>query len=748
MLLSLKNLLQRKTRTLLTVLGIAVGVMAVVVFSAFGEGMANGFSAIGIENSADLTVSQKDALMMIMGALDASIGDELANLSGVTEVAGSIVGIMQLPDSPYFMILGEDPRSFTMARYRLIAGSLLTSKRQVMLGRQSAKNLKKAVGDSFRVYNVTYHVVGIYETGANFEDNGAVITLEDAQRAFEKRHQVSYFKLKLDDPRRTNEIRTRIEARWEKLAVSRSGEASKQDEFLNVYRSMGWVLGLFAVLVGGLGMTNAMLMSVFERTREIGVLRALGWRRRSIVLMIVGEALIMGFAGGFLGLGLGYLVLRIASITPAVGAFLDKTFTPLMLLQALVTALVLGVIGGLYPAWRAASLQPIEAMRSESGVGLHWGGASRFLATILPGNALRNLWRRPTRTLMTMLGLGIGVGFIVAMIAMVAGMRVTFTQLLGGGQADIVIEQANASDASFSSIDERLADRLRTHPEVRAVSRMIFGVATIPDLPFFILYGLDPREEYMAHFHITEGRGLQRDRELLLGRMAANSLDKKVGDTLRTAGSSYTIVGIFENGQPYEDTGGVINLHEAQRLFGKPRQVSFMGVSLRYPERAAAVARELERLYPAVMVSQASELTDRMQDFATMDAVFGALTILMMLVGGIVMMNVMLMSVFERTQEIGVLRAVGWSRRRVLTMVLNESLFLSMFSGVAGLALGWLMGWGFSFEPNYGSLLPALYTPATFLQILLLVLGLGVIGGLFPAWRAANLRPIEALRYE
>jgi ABC-type lipoprotein release transport system permease subunit len=234
----------------------------------------------------------------------------------------------------------------------------------------------------------------------------------------------------------------------------------------------------------------------------------------------------------------------------------------------------------------------------------------------------------------------------------------------------------------------------------------------------------------------------------MIGRLAADSQKKRVGDTLHVAGSSYRIVGIYENGIAYEDIGGVIELSDAQRLFGRPRQVSIIGIGLRDPERATAIAAELERDFPEVIVMQAATMTERIQDFASMNAVFNALVALMAVVGGIVMTNVMVMSVFERTQEIGVLRACGWRRRRVLRMVLVESLALSVLSGVAGMVIGLGLNALFSLEPTYGRLLPTTYTTANVAEIIVLVVGLGALGGLYPAWRAANLRPVEALRYE
>jgi ABC-type lipoprotein release transport system permease subunit len=293
-----------------------------------------------------------------------------------------------------------------------------------------------------------------------------------------------------------------------------------------------------------------------------------------------------------------------------------------------------------------------------------------------------------------------------------------------------------------------VADKIRLNPDVRAVSKVAIGTTTGEGLAFFFVFGLDPHEEYIQHYHLRAGRYIERAREIMIGRLAAESQKKQVGDTLHVAGSSYRIVGIYENGIAYEDIGGVIELQDAQRLFGRPRQVSLIGISLRDPAAAAATAAELERDFPEVIVMQATTMTERMQDFASMNAVFNALVALMIVVGGIVMTNVMVMSVFERTQEIGVLRACGWRRRRVLRMVLVESLGMAALSGLAGIAIGLGLNALFNLEPTYGRLLPAAYTAANVIEIIALVLLLGAIGGLYPAGRAANLRPVEALRYE
>ncbi len=270
-----KNLWRRKTRTLLTILGIAIGVGAVVSLSAFGAGFATGFERMMSGSNADLSVVQKDAMISFLSILEEEVGDNLRAIEGVEAASGSIMSILQMPESPYFTVFGEDPRGFPIEHFRVVDGQRLSGRRQILIGRLTASAFNKRVGDNFKLNNSSFRVVGIYETGVNMEDGGAVIALEDAQRIFDRRGRVNNFSLKVRDARRIDAIKAEIETTYPELSANRSGDATLQSEALGMYRSMGWFLGMFAVIVGGLGMMNTTLMSVFERTREIGVLRAL-----------------------------------------------------------------------------------------------------------------------------------------------------------------------------------------------------------------------------------------------------------------------------------------------------------------------------------------------------------------------------------------------------------------------------------------------------------------------------------------
>jgi len=108
-----------------------------------------------------------------------------------------------------------------------------------------------------------------------------------------------------------------------------------------------------------------MLMSVYERTREIGTLRALGWRRRRVVGMIAREALVLSFLSGLVGIVCGVGLGALIGLEQSMGSYLKPTYTPALFVQAMLVALVLGSVGAIYPAWRAANLSPIEALRYE-----------------------------------------------------------------------------------------------------------------------------------------------------------------------------------------------------------------------------------------------------------------------------------------------------------------------------------------------------------------------------------------------
>jgi len=741
-----KNLFRRKGRTLLTLLGISIGIAAIVALGAVARGMRAGFTAMTRGSQADLVLTQADALSALLSSIDEGIADELRIWREVADADGVLFGNALPEDGSYLFFFGHDPGGFAIDHFRIVEGQGLAEARGVrgkplILGRRAAQNMKKQVGDTFHITGSTFRVVGIYETGDGFEDNGAVLPLREAQALTLQPHRVSMLYIKLRDPEGADRVRQRIARQFPDLSVSTTTEFTEQEQMLAILEGMAMGVAGLAIVIGGIGMTNTLFMSAFERTREIGVLRALGWRRGRVLCLILGESMALALLGGLTGTGLGVLAVFAISRSSSMLSVYGSQLTPGLFVRALITVVVLGAVGGAYPAWWASRLLPLEALRYE-------GGGEAHIPHFLPGGmTLRNLWRRRARTALTLTGIGVSIAAIVALGAIAEGTAYLMTAMFRAGQTDLFAAEADV-DPDFSAIDERVGSRLAAYPDVEAVSGIIMTAANTDKMPMLLVFGYHPRSFSIRHFRIIEGKPLAGRRQVIVGRQAAEQMGVKVGDTIRLLRSNLRVVGIYETGIAHEDIGVVLSLREAQALTGKPRQVMYYGIKLRDPTQAEAVKEKLETAFPDIDFALTSEIAESMSDFQVMQEMVTQISLLAVFIGGLGMLNTMLMSVLERTREIGVLRALGWRQRRVLGMVLQESLVLGALGGVCGILLGWGLTRLIAMAPGIVGAMKPVYTPQLFVQAIIVASVAGTAGGLYPAWRATRLSPVEALRYE
>ncbi|MBN2146840.1 MAG: ABC transporter permease [Anaerolineales bacterium] len=748
----LRNLLRRKARTMLTVLGIAIGVAAIVGLGALANGLQQGYSSVVAGSKSDLVLSQPDTFDIAYSAVDEEIGGELAQMPEVAEVTPMLQGYVDAENNPLFIVFAYPVESYIMDRFQVIEGNRLGEHagstvrgNPIMLGSATAEAMDKSVGETVRVAGAIFRVVGIYQTGDAFEDGGALLALDDAQDLLGKAHQVSVFYIQLKDPSLRQRLAERVEHRWPDLSLSGTDEFADKQSMTDFMHGFVWVLGGLAIVIGGVGMMNAQLMSVFERTREIGVLRSLGWSSGRVLGLILGESILVSLAGGVLGVGLGWLVLRLLSGANFFFGVNPQDISFSLLLEAFTIVLFLGLTGGLYPALRAAQMQPVEALRYEGG------SAGKHVRRLpIGGMAAQSLWQRLFRTALTLGAIALIVGAIMALEGMIRGFADQFTEMAVGGDAQIVIRQPDVADTTLSVIDERIGDQIAAMPEVEAVSGLTFTGVMLPEYNgFFIVQGYAPFEFGIQRFVVTEGKYLTNNHQVMRGRAMADVMNKGVGDTIEVSGVRFRVVGIFESGISWEEMGGVISLRDAQSLVGRPHKVTMYAARLVDPSQAADVCAQINARFPdQVYAALAGDFADVMPDIQTFEAMLNAISFVTILIGGVGVLNTMLMSVMERTREIGVLRALGWRRRQVLDLILREAVILGLLGGIAGIVVAFgLIGLMCLFP-----VVEAFITPAwdwdVFARAMLVALLLGVLGGLYPAYRATRMQPVEALRYE
>jgi putative ABC transport system permease protein len=213
--------------------------------------------------------------------------------------------------------------------------------------------------------NGDFVVAGIFETENGFEDGGVFLPLPVAQEFFEREGISSVVAIKLRDDSQGAAFKAAVAAVHPKLIALENREFNQGYTQFRILNLTAWAVGLCAFLLGGLGVANTMLLSVFGRIREIAVLRVCGFSKGQVAVLIFGEAVAIAALGVALGLGLGYGALAALEHAPQFQGYIQAVVKPGVLLGIVVTAIVTAVLGAIYPAQFAARIQPAEALRYE-----------------------------------------------------------------------------------------------------------------------------------------------------------------------------------------------------------------------------------------------------------------------------------------------------------------------------------------------------------------------------------------------
>jgi putative ABC transport system permease protein len=382
-----KNLFRRPGRTVLTIIGLAVAIGAVIALLGISDNVKRSVASSFDQRRIDLVVTQAGRSTGLNSDFRQWFVDRVREMPDVEAVSEAVVNLIDVTRetgySDQVMIQGWRPDNFAFDDIQIITGRKIEEgdKQVVMLGSTLAQNLNKKVGDTvvFGAYDPTnlenqYKVIGIYKSAIVFEDGGAILPLEEARKLTGMNVTGFSVRVKKPSPDSSAEIdavKTKIEALRDPEDPSVRLNAQTPQSYvdsvsqLKLVNAISWLVSAIGLIVGVIGMLNTMVMSVIERTQEIGILRAVGWPPRRVMAMVLGESLLLGLAAAILGTVGAILATHVLTLFPQVNGFIEGGIAPNVIVEGLIFTVAIGLLGGAYPAFRAARLLPTEAIRHE-----------------------------------------------------------------------------------------------------------------------------------------------------------------------------------------------------------------------------------------------------------------------------------------------------------------------------------------------------------------------------------------------
>ena len=364
---------------MLSIVGIAIGIATIVALGLITGGMQESVQTTLNNGGAEIIVSEANiGGMRSSGQLNETYVDELKNISGVSQTAGILsIVIQNEPTSSGgggfgpmlgFTINGINKNNLNLVGITSVNGCIFSDNaNEIILGKLATERQNKSLGDTITISNTEFKIVGIYETGSLMIDSGAYVSLSKLQN-ITKKDYINQILVKTTEGANDKEISDYIENQYpdELSTITAEERAEMIGNAIEILNIASLAISALAIVIGGIGIVNTMIMTVYERTKEIGVLKAIGWKSKRILGMILGETLVLTLVSGVIGIIFGIILSELGMI------ILSNDSNPLSLaynldtfLMAFGIAILVGLLGGIYPAYRASKLPPTEALRYE-----------------------------------------------------------------------------------------------------------------------------------------------------------------------------------------------------------------------------------------------------------------------------------------------------------------------------------------------------------------------------------------------
>jgi len=378
-----RNLLRRKGRFVFTLLGITIGMASFVALLSIGGNMQNEVTRQAYSLGGNFVIVPDD--LCVYNQIGIITGEAISESLdfGAFERIAAIEGLTVIPhltqrtaiQNATVTVTGMLPAETKAFRgWSMYAGEYFSSQDQhaVIIGQGTVNRFGLTVGDTLTIRGETFPIIGILAPTNSNDDVTIHVPLSVAQRVFEREGRISFMSAIVDDMERVDEYATAI------INVANVNVATNEqllNSVLMILSSVNVTLQAVAgvaLIAAAFGIINTMMTAVFERRREIGILQAIGAKGRAIFKIFVLESGIYGLLGGIIGVGAGFLVSMFAAPIVAqnneamlMGITMGSSIDVQLVITTILFSVVISIAAGLYPAWKAARLTPVEAISYE-----------------------------------------------------------------------------------------------------------------------------------------------------------------------------------------------------------------------------------------------------------------------------------------------------------------------------------------------------------------------------------------------
>lgn len=593
--------------------------------------------------------------------------------------------------------------------------------------------------------------------------------------------------------------------------VAADGTEAVRDS-MGIFTTIMLVFAGVSVLVGSFVIWNTFNVLVAQRRREVALLRAVGATRRQVLKGVLIEASLVGLVAGGLGLVLGVgLAAAIRSLLELIGVEIPTTspaVEPRTIVVALAVGLLVTMVAAVAPAWAAGRVSPMEALRNAvppsgavgavrriAGWGITGVGLAALAACAVVGNqrwatvfatlttfvglvvvgpvlargmarladrgargsgwrmAARNIARNSRRSAASALALTIGLTVVAAVAVTATSLKDSVSEAVSGGnRSDLILEPAGAGVGISPSVADlmRGRDDVADVVELRESAAQVNGRSTL--VTALDTEGLDRVIDLGIE---TGSLDALAPGSILVSTTAADDLDVHTGDTVtvtfpETGDTSLSVVGTFSKGSlinaSYVMTLPDFSANVTSGLDGAILMTSPSGAD---PASTKATIETALADYPNVTVNDPADITRKAQD--SVNQLLGIVTAMLLLavvVAILGIVNTLVLSVVERTRELGLLRAVGATRSQIRSVVRRESVLVSLLGALTGVALGTVAGVALSralLDEGITTVAVPIMTLAVYLVIAAAV---GVLAAIGPARRASKVDVLRAITTE